>query len=156
MVLRLKTTQQMDNSPPSKLSRRSSIDTDITSPDDSWENASTASGSTTADGDFVGKLFSRVRHNRGKEAESLLDNGCVHVECRDNKGATPLMIACQNGHKRMVKMLLKRYANPNAQNNAGQTALHFCFKFGHNELGEYLISKGGDTSITDGQGNSCR
>ena len=34
--------------------------------DADWENASTMSGTSTAEDDLVGKIFSRVRHNRGK------------------------------------------------------------------------------------------
>lgn len=83
-----------------------------------WENASTISGTSTVEDDVVGKLFSRVRHNRGKvgadsylmqsfcrlhwadvlalqEAEKLLDSGCTTVDCRDASGCTPLMVACQ-------------------------------------------------------------
>ena len=34
----------------------------------------------------------------------------------------------------------------------GQTPLHFCFTYGHTELGNYLISKGADETAQNAYG----
>ena len=47
----------------------------------------------------------------------------------------------KQGSKRMVKFLLRRGDNINAQNLTGNTALHFCYEYSHTELGEYLKSR---------------
>jgi len=86
----------------------------------------------------------------------------------------------QAGHKRTVKALLKRFAEINPRDvshrctvhplavrisrhiptaeatppcwqDEGRTALHCCFKYGHRELAEYLISKGADDTLRDSQ-----
>ena len=67
------------------------------------------------------------------------------MNLKQKDGATPLMIgkrnfyiemkinyffflnlACKNGHKDVVEILLKNKANPNLKENFGSTALHIC------------------------------
>lgn len=48
---------------------------------------------------------------------------------------------CVQGSKRMVKYLLRRGAFLNAQNSTGNTALHYCYTYGHTELADYLKAK---------------
>jgi len=111
--------------------------------EDSWETASNISGvseastmskTVYAEGDVLGRFFSCIRHNRSKEVEQMLDSGACTVETRGEGGMTPLMAACQvtirvshmhrafpdfihflsqNGHKRVAKALLKRFAEIN-------------------------------------------
>lgn len=64
-------------------------------------------------------------------------------------------VAAQNGNKLMAKNLLRNGANINAINGRGNSPLHFCFAYGYQELGEYLISKGADDSIKNADGLSC-
>lgn len=49
----------------------------------------------------------------------------------DEHGNTLLHIACQNGHKRLAKILLRGGADVNLQNMRGQSPLHFCFAFNY-------------------------
>jgi len=74
---------------------------------------------------------------------------------RDPHGNTPLMVAAQNGHKRMAKALLKAQADCNAANHAGNTAMHFAVTYGYEALAKYLQSHGADDSITNISGKSC-
>lgn len=60
-------------------------------------------------------VFSAARHNRVDSVAYMLDQG-VGVNARDEQGNTVLLIACQNGLKRMAKLALRRGANINAQN----------------------------------------
>ena len=78
---------------------------------------------------------------------SALKNG-LPVDSRDTHDNTLLLIACQNGKKRIVKLCLRYGADLNAKNRAGNTALHFCFMYEHLELFDYLLGKGaGDEAL---------
>ena len=84
--------------------------------------------------------FSMVRHNRFKQLNSFIDKHEIEVNERDEKGNTMLCVACQNGHKRMAKIVLRRGADINVQNFLGNTPLHFCFQYGFAKLGAYLMA----------------
>ena len=99
-------------------------------------------------------VFSFARHNRVQDIERLLVRG-VPADSRDVHGNTIAIIGAQNGHKRIVKGALRRGADINAANYRGNTALHFCFSFGFDKLGEYMISKGADPGIRNNAGLSC-
>ena len=84
----------------------------------------------------VEDIFSFARHNRYDEVERLLGQG-VPVNVRDHFGNTILAVACQNGHKRVLKAALRRGADINSRNYKGNTALHFCYTYGYGDtLGE--------------------
>jgi hypothetical protein len=104
--------------------------------------------------DTLRLLFSRTRHGRHKELAAILSQG-IPVDIRDEFGNTPLLIAAQNGHLKIVKMLLRSRANINAQNHKGMSAMHFAFTFGYPELGSYLVSKGGDDSLKNSDNRTC-
>ena len=67
-------------------------------------------------------------------------------------GDSLFIAACQGGHKRLSKHLMKRGAAVNHQNAEGQTALHYCLAMGHNELGDYLLAKGASDAIANHHG----
>lgn len=103
----------------------------------------------------VENIFSFARHNRVEEVERLLDRG-VPPDTRDESGNTLLIIGCQNGHKRIVKLALRRGADIDTQNYNGCTGLHFCFAYGYGPtLGQYLLSKGADPHIRNANGLTC-
>ncbi|CAN0077649.1 unnamed protein product, partial [Sphacelaria rigidula] len=100
----------------------------------------------------VEDIFSYARHNRVQDVERMLDQG-VPADVRDAHGNTILIVACQNGHKRVLKAALRRGANANATNARGNTALHFCFAFGYGQsLGRYLMDKGADSTMRNRSG----
>ena len=114
-----------------------------------------ADGDRLSVGNDVRKTaFKKVRNNKVEEVRALLDDG-VPVDIMDGSGNTLLAVACQNGHKRLSRVMLKRGADINSQNKRGQTPLHYCFAFDHLELADYLISKGADDSITNNYGLTC-
>ncbi|KAJ1482497.1 hypothetical protein T484DRAFT_1803823, partial [Baffinella frigidus] len=80
----------------------------------------------------------------------------VSCDVRDEYGNTLLIIAAQNGNKRIAKICLRRGALINAQNFRGQTALHYCFAFGYADLGLYLESKAADPRIRNEYGLDAR
>ena len=90
----------------------------------------------------------------------MLDAGDVDVATTDHAGNTMLAVAAQNGHKRICKLCLRLAQEPvamlNRQNLAGNTAMHYAFQYGFDQLGEYLISKGGNDAVVNNRGLSCR
>eukprot|EP00466_Bigelowiella_natans_P003165 jgi/Bigna1/52930/estExt_Genewise1Plus.C_130129 len=99
------------------------------------------------------ELFTKARNNRSTDVEQDFAKG-TDPDTVDKHGNTVLHIACQNGHKRMIKVCLRWGANLNAQNMEGQTPLHFLFNYHYEDLGSYLISKGADDSICNNFGFS--
>ena len=99
-------------------------------------------------------VFSRARHGRIEEVRNALEGG-MPVDSRDPHGNTLLLIACQNGQKRIVKLCLRYSAKLNATNRSGNTALHFCFMYAYYNLGDYLISKGCDDSLLNFAHQTC-
>ncbi|KAJ8608292.1 hypothetical protein CTAYLR_010383 [Chrysophaeum taylorii] len=87
--------------------------------------------------------------------ERLLARG-VPPNVRDEHGNTILIIACQNGLKRVAKAALRHGADINAVNARGNTGLHFCFAYGYGDtLGQYLMSKGADPNVVNNSGLNC-
>lgn len=98
--------------------------------------------------------FLYVKNNKLAELENLMDEG-LDIKCRDNNGNTLLLVAAQNGLRRMVKALLRRGATMNDQNLRGNTALHYAYAYKFEELAEYMKEKGADDSIVNGEGLTC-
>lgn len=71
---------------------------------------------------------------RREQAEAALDDG-AEVDGRDEFGNTALIVAAQNGLKRLIKLLLRRGATINTANHSGNTPLHFAFMYGFESLG---------------------
>ena len=88
--------------------------------------------------------------------EELLDGYAINVETQDEFGNTLFILACQQGSsKKMIKFLLRRGANIDAQNHTGNTALHYLYEYEHTELADYLLSKGADDSLLNSHGFTC-
>ena len=83
-------------------------------------------------------FFSLVRHNKVPEVEDALNKG-FPIDTRDAHGNTPLMVAAQNGHKRLCKLALKFGGEPNSTNHQGNTSLHFATAYGYSALSKYLM-----------------
>eukprot|EP01083_Nonionella_stella_P064614 168610_1 len=104
--------------------------------------------------DILDDAIQCIRHGHNDEIQELLKNG-LSSECSDEHGNTLFIIACQNGNKRICKLLLRFGANINAQNDRGNTGLHYCFAYGYGPLGEYLLSKSADDSIENAYSLNC-
>ena len=102
-------------------------------------------------------VFSKARHGQYQAIEEKFDEPewTVDIDAQDPSGATLLHIACQNGNRRIAKFCLRKGANINQPNLAGNTPLHFCFAYGFEDLGEYLMDKGGDDSVVNADGLTC-
>jgi ankyrin repeat protein len=62
----------------------------------------------------------------------------IPIDTTDQFGNSLLILAAQQGSKRMIKFLLRRGANMNWQNTTGNTALHYCYAYNNPAIGEYL------------------
>jgi hypothetical protein len=65
------------------------------------------------------------------------------------------MAATVKKNTELVKLLLKKKANPNAVDQNGSTALHFSVIFSYDEIIELLMLAKADASLKDNRGNSA-
>lgn len=100
------------------------------------------------------KAILAAKSNNIAQMEDALEEE-VPINTADQFGNTLLILAAQQGSKRMAKFLLRRGANINMQSLKGNTALHFCYAYSFPELGEYLKKKGADDSILNGDEMTC-
>jgi len=73
----------------------------------------------------------------------LIENG-ADIEARTNQGATPLLMAAQQGANVAVRFLLDRGADIEARDNEGNTPLHLAADNGHQETVTILLEHGAD------------
>ena len=100
------------------------------------------------------QLFSWVRHKKVAELSSYLSGG-GSVHAQDGAGNTPLIVACQNGHMAVCRLLVSNGAELNARNYKGNTALHYAFNYGYDDIGAFLVHCGADDLQTNGEGLTC-
>ncbi|KFQ20292.1 Ankyrin repeat domain-containing protein 34B [Mesitornis unicolor] len=102
-------------------------------------------------------LIRAVYQSRLRLTRLLLEGGAYINESND-RGETPLMIACRTKHvdsqsvskARMVKYLLEKKADPNIQDKSGKTALmHACLEKAGPEVISLLLKSGADPSLQD-------
>lgn len=99
--------------------------------------------------------FSAARVGNVDTIESMLDTLSFPIDMIDNEDMTALMLACSNGHIKLVQYLLQRGANVNIQGHRGYTALMFAIENGkilifHEliQLNDILIGLEGDDGRT--------
>ncbi|KAM9754610.1 ankyrin repeat domain-containing protein 34C [Menidia menidia] len=94
----------------------------------------------------------------------LLLEGGAYINESNERGETPLMVACMSAHSdqqsvsksKLVKYLLDNQADPNIQDKAGRTALmHACIHKAGHEVVDHLLSNGADPSLEDRSGASA-
>lgn len=115
-------------------------------------------------------LFSAIRHNEVQVVASLLKQGAdadgssalLLKNCRDEHDNTALHIACQNGHRRVVQLLVAQVKETqgklpdwfvNSFNRAGNTPLHFCKAYNYDLLYRTLVGWGADPNLKNVAGS---
>lgn len=89
------------------------------------------------------------------EFESLIKDG-VNINVRDKKTfKTPVMIAVQTNRITTLRLLLEASANPNLQDNDGQTALMTAANYNSVVMVRLLLKHGAKTGIKDNKGNTA-
>ncbi|CAB1322384.1 unnamed protein product, partial [Coregonus sp. 'balchen'] len=103
-------------------------------------------------------FLSRLRLTR------LLLEGGAYINESNERGETPLMVACRTRHTdaqsvpkhKMVRYLLESGADPNIQDKTGKTALmHACLEQAGSEVLSLLLGSGADPSLDDHSGFSA-
>ncbi|NXW56024.1 AN34B protein, partial [Eurystomus gularis] len=102
-------------------------------------------------------LIRAVYQSRLRLTRLLLEGG-AYINESNERGETPLMIACRTKHvdsqsvskAKMVKYLLENKADPNIQDKSGKTALmHACLEKAGPEVVSLLLKSGADPSLQD-------
>jgi ankyrin repeat protein len=80
----------------------------------------------------------------------ILDAELVDLEAQDQNGQTALMWAAEQGHEKVVPVLLDKGADVNAQNRFLDTALYMASEKGHGKVVQILLDKGADMNAQNG------
>nr|XP_022343398.1 unconventional myosin-XVI-like isoform X4 [Crassostrea virginica] len=70
----------------------------------------------------------------------------------NENGITLLHIACANGYRKVIRLLLKHGADVNQADNFGWTSLHIASRFNQMRILQTLLKCGADPMLTDGNG----
>jgi len=73
--------------------------------------------------------------------EVLLDAG-ADIDCRDENGMTPLMLAVESNSPSMMKWLLDHKSNPQLTSTSGWKAIHLAIRLGHESCVLLLLQEG--------------
>ncbi|MCC8406783.1 MAG: ankyrin repeat domain-containing protein [Rickettsia endosymbiont of Sceptobius lativentris] len=87
-------------------------------------------------------LFKAIVENNHIEVMNILDNEESNINTKEIYSYTPLHFAANYGNYFIVALLLSYGANPNIQNNNGETTLHFAAMNGCVRTIECLIKSG--------------
>ena len=112
--------------------------------------------------DFEPNIFYAVRDGKLDSVRYLIEKEGIDVDIRNEEedqnkdtplfcGDTPLHVACLYGHHQIVDYLLHMGANIDAQNDEGNTPLHYAYVI-KQVAPEYLISKGANRKIANHDG----
>lgn len=85
----------------------------------------------------------------------LIIDGSVDVNSVNGRGQTPLHLACSEGHKAVVTVLLSHGANVNARDNHRRTPLMYAATWGLRDIMEILLMSGADINAEDEEGFSA-
>ncbi len=101
------------------------------------------------------RVIQATRHADYEVLEEMLDDCGVDIDTMDEYGNTLLILAGQQGNKKLCKFLLRRGAYINAQNHAGNTTLHYLHEYAHLDLADYMRRKGADATYLNALGLTC-
>ena len=90
-----------------------------------------------------------------KVAELLSQAPGVQVDKPGMDNVTPLLMACCQEHKRIVKLLLNNGADPDMAVQYGITALHIACRTGNTKIVELLLNNKADPNIVDAMGQAA-
>ena len=94
--------------------------------------------------DQVKNLLSKVKLGKEKEVKEILSRDpSILKDAVDVQGNTMLHLAALNGHKRIVKEMLRNadYFNPYAINKKGFSAVDLARDFNYPDLADYIREK---------------
>ncbi|XP_033760365.1 unconventional myosin-XVI-like isoform X2 [Pecten maximus] len=86
------------------------------------------------------------------DVQLLLTTGSGLSKSSDH-GITLLHIACANGYRKVVRLLLKKYVNVDTQENMGWTSLHVASRYNQLDIIKLLLKAGADPNLVNIEGN---
>ena len=100
-------------------------------------------------------LLIAAQNNHKDTVEILLShNANPNLRAKEN-GYTSLHMPTYRGYGKIVKMLLSAGANPNVQDNDGDTPLLLAAREGHNNIVKILINENADLDIKNNNGDTA-
>ena len=99
--------------------------------------------------------FTAVAENDLEEVKRILENCLFDIDLTNAGGNSAFFIACDVGHQKMAKYLLKAGANRYATDNDGWTALHMSCTHGDKNFTSWLLSVGLDPHAKTHSGNTA-
>ena len=100
--------------------------------------------------EFANQMMER---DWSEDIKAILSSG-LDINCQDEEGDTPLIIAVRKEDKEWVQLLLDRGAEVNAQNNEGNTALHVVAWDEDTSIALLLLDRDADPNIKNNQDRS--
>ncbi|MCT4697426.1 MAG: ankyrin repeat domain-containing protein [Candidatus Cardinium sp.] len=94
--------------------------------------------------DFLGysPLHYAVKHAKAAIVDRLIEAKVLLDQVSVKNGNTPLLLAVERGHRKVVSLLLAAGANPNVTNHQGYTALQIAIKKNKKYLVQLLLQAG--------------
>jgi hypothetical protein len=91
-----------------------------------------------------------------REAVSVRKLGKQGVNITDVHGNTPLIVAAQNGRLNAARLFVRIGAHVNHQNHKGQTALHYAYAYGYDQIfWELRVEGKADDDLRNMHGKTC-
>ena len=95
---------------------------------------------------LLDRLFNSSMLGDLKDLRSLIKMGADINQSGEQHGGTPLLIASQEGHLEVVKLLIESGGSVNEADNRGATPLWIASGAGHLEIVKLLIKSGGSVN----------
>ncbi|KAK5131953.1 hypothetical protein LTR08_000465 [Meristemomyces frigidus] len=103
-------------------------------------------------------LHEAAANGRHEEVSRLLQEGRYDIDAKTRaRQWTALMLACEQGHLEVVKRLIERKLDINAQNDLGRTALHIASFHDHSRVVSALLQRRplpAEVNVKDGKGRT--
>jgi ankyrin repeat protein len=102
---------------------------------------------------YAQDIHTSVAKGDFEKVKALLENVPDLVKQRNQNYETPLILAAKYGHLEIVRLLISRRADINAQDKNGWAPLHYT-SWSNSDVAKYLISKGADINLRSTVGES--
>ncbi|XP_078311118.1 uncharacterized protein LOC144617578 isoform X2 [Crassostrea virginica] len=124
----------------------------FTNDDDPWTPLLLASANNSED-EINCRMGELAAHRRDETVKLLIQKGADVNLCRKN-GASPLFIACQNGHESTVQLLLNNSADVNLCEENGCSPLYITCQQRHESTAQLFLNNGADVNLCEEDGCS--
>lgn len=99
-------------------------------------------------------LLLAARRGSMEVCDEILGSCNVRVDVHDEAHKTPLLLASEEGHLSVVKLLLSKGADVHARDSVGMTPLHMAAWQGHRSIAQALIAQNADVNACNSIGQT--